>query len=186
MNTGAYMLRPITEADLPQVFAGLSHPQVIKYYGVSYDTLEATRQQMKYYDEVEKNGTGIYRAICSPDNRIFYGVIGLYHLNRIHKKAEIGFWLMPEFQGKGIMPKVALFYCHYGFQKLNLHRIEALVETENQACIRLVDKVGFQLEGTMRNCEIKNGKYISLHIFSRLSTDPFISNIGENQIFLVQ
>jgi [ribosomal protein S5]-alanine N-acetyltransferase len=59
--------------------------------------------------------------------------------------------------------------CHYGFNKLGLHRIEGIVETENQNCKKALAKLQFRYEGTMNDCEIKNGKYISLDIYSKLN-----------------
>jgi [ribosomal protein S5]-alanine N-acetyltransferase len=57
----------------------------------------------------------------------------------------------------------------YWQKEKQLHRLEAFIETENEASIRLLEKAGFTLEGTMRDCEIKFGKYISLHIYSLIT-----------------
>jgi [ribosomal protein S5]-alanine N-acetyltransferase len=57
----------------------------------------------------------------------------------------------------------------YWQKEKQLHRLEAFIETENEASIRLLEKSGFTLEGTMRDCEIKFGKYISLHIYSLIT-----------------
>lgn len=161
-------MRPFTESDLELVFRGLSHPDIIKYYGVSYDSLEATRAQLEFFSDLEKNGTGIWWAICSADNKKFYGAGGLNGLIHAHQKAEVGFWLMPEYWGKGIMQEAMPLICNYGFRELGLHRIEGIVETENENCKRAMAKLGFVHEGTMRECEIKHGRYISLDIFALL------------------
>jgi ribosomal-protein-alanine N-acetyltransferase len=59
----------------------------------------------------------------------------------------------------------------YLFSEWNIHRIEAVVEEGNHNSSRVLEKAGFRYEGTMRDCEIKNGKYISLLMFSLLSSD---------------
>ena len=61
--------------------------------------------------------------------------------------------------------------CDYGFNHLGLHRIEGIVETENSICKNAMDKLDFKLEGTMKDCEIKNGKFISLDTYAKLKTD---------------
>ncbi len=165
------MLRQFVDSDLPNVFKGLSHPDVIKYYGVSYETLEGTKAQMKFFADLEKNETGIWWAICSPDNKEFFGAGGLNNLSKEHKKAEIGFWLISDYWNKGMMTEVIPFICQYGFKKMGLHRIEGMVETENKNCKKALAKLQFQYEGTMRNCEFKNGKFISLDIYSKLDTE---------------
>lgn len=170
IKTDRLLLRQFADSDLENVFKGLSHPDIIKYYGVSYQTLEATKAQMTFFADLEKNETGIWWAVCSLDNKIFYGAGGLNSLSKEHKKAEIGFWLISDFWGMGIMKEVMPIICDYGFNKLGLRRIEGLVESENQNCKKAMAKLAFQHEGTMRDCEIKNGHFISLDIYAVLST----------------
>ena len=154
--------RPIVDADIDHIYRGLSDPEVIKYYGVNFMTREATKEQMIWYADLEKNETGIWWAICLKSDDRFLGAAGLNDLSRQHKKAELGFWLLPENWGKGIMSEsipVLLAYC---FAKLELHRIEAFVDSENHNSKNLLEKLHFNYEGTMVDCEIKNGAYISL------------------------
>lgn len=169
IKTARLLLRQFTDSDLENVYKGLSNPEIIKYYGVSYTTLEETKEQMRFFADLEKKGTGIWWAICSLDQRIFYGAGGLNSLSKEHKKAEIGFWLLKEHWGKGIMREAMPLITEYGFSKLHLHRIEGIVESENMACKRAIGKLGFEYEGTMRECEIKNGAFISLDIYAKLS-----------------
>ena len=166
LQTERLLLRQFVDTDLEKVFKGLSHPEIIKYYGVSYQTLEATKEQMTFFADLEKNGTGIWWAVCSIDNKTFYGAGGLNSLNKEHKKAEIGFWLISDFWGKGIMKEAMPLICNYGFNNLGLHRIEGIVETENKNCKNAMAKLNFQHEGTMKECEVKNGKFISLDIYA--------------------
>lgn len=170
LETDRIILRKITDADLENVYIGLSHPEVIKYYGVSYNSLESTKEQMTWFKELEKNETGIWWAICSRDNGTFYGAGGLNDLSKEHKKAEIGLWLLPEFWGKGIMKEAMPLICDYAFNELGLHRIEGFVESSNQNCKNAMAKLDFQHEGTMKDCEVKNGEFISLDIYAKLKS----------------
>lgn len=169
IKTDRLLFRQFVETDLENVFQGLSHPEIIKYYGVSYDSLESTKEQMKFFEDLWNNGTGIWWAVCSLDNKTFYGAGGLNSLSKEHKKAEIGFWLLPDFWKQGIMAEAMPVICKYGFDKLELHRIEGLVETENINCKRAMAKLEFRHEGTMTDCEIKNGKFISLDIYAKIN-----------------
>ena len=125
------VLRQIIMDDLPKIYEGLSHPDILKYYGVSYTSLTETQEQVKWFASLEKDGTGTWWAIVNAENNLFYGAVGLNNLSQTHKKAEIGFWLLPTYWGNGIMKKAVGLVCNYAFAKLNLHQIEALVETEN-------------------------------------------------------
>lgn len=168
LKTERLLLRQFVDNDLENVFKGLSHPDIIKYYGVSYQTFEATKEQMSFFADLEKNETGIWWAVCSLDNQTFYGAGGLNSLNKEHKKAEIGFWLISNFWGGGIMKEAMPLICNYGFENLGLHRIEGFVESENKNCKNAMAKLDFQYEGTMKECEIKNGKFISLDIYAKV------------------
>ena len=160
------MLRNITDSDLVNIYNGLSHPAVIKHYGISYATLESTKEQMTWFSHSQQ----FWWAICSIDNKTFYGAGGLNNLSIEHKKAEIGLWLLPNFWGQGIMTEVMPLICKYGFDKLRLHRIEGFVESENHSCKKAMSKLDFQYEGTMKDCEIKNGRFISIDIYAKLKS----------------
>lgn len=169
IETKHFTLRRFSTNDLENVYKGLSHPDVIKYYGISFDSLEATKEQITWFRDLEKNETGIWWAICSKDGKTFYGAGGLNDVDKEHKKAEVGFWLLPEFWGRGIMTEIMPLICEYGFKKLGLHRIEGFVESENRNCKKGLSKLDFIYEGTMRDCEIKGGRYISLDIYAMIN-----------------
>jgi ribosomal-protein-alanine N-acetyltransferase len=170
IKTDKLLLRQFIESDLEHVFKGLSHPDIIKHYGISFKTLEETKAQMEFFADLEKDETGIWWAVCSPDNKTFYGGGGLNNLSKEHRKAEIGFWLLTDFWGKGIMTEAMPLICKHGFEHLGLHRIEGLVESDNLNCKRAMAKLDFQHEGTMKDCEIKDEKFISLDIYAKIKT----------------
>lgn len=171
LQTDRLLFRQIVPSDIENIYRGLSDPRINRYYGVSFDSLEATKEQMRFYTELEEKGTGIWWAICSPDNRVFYGAGGFNNLSKLHRKVEIGFWLFTNYWGRGIMSEAMPVLCAYGFSQLNLHRIEGFVETGNINCKKAMSKLDFQLEGTMKDCELKNGAYISLDIYALLNND---------------
>ena len=162
------LLRQIKASDQIAVFQGLSDPQVIRYYGVEYHSLADTKAQMDWYQDIYRQGSGIWWAITREAVGDLIGTCGLYNLQPQHRKAEIGFWLLPHYWGQGMMRLTLETVLAYGFEKLNLHRIEAYVETENAASGALLQKLGFQQEGTLRDAEIKHGRFISLDIYARL------------------
>lgn len=170
LSTSRLLLRKITDSDLHNIYKGLSHPKVISFYGVSYDSIEAAKTQLHWYQQLETDDTGIWWAICSPNDTQFYGAIGFNNWHKDFKKAEIGFWLLPEFWKQGFVSEALSAVCDYGFNMMNLHRIEAQVETVNMASKNCLLKFGFSHEGTLRDSEIKNSQYISLDVFAVLNS----------------
>ena len=171
LKTSRLNLRQITEADLQNIYSGLSHPEVIKYYGVNYSSLDDTREQLEWYAELERTHTGIWWAIISAETTEFCGAIGYNNLSREHKKAELGFWLLPEFWHRGYVQEAMEVVLKYAFQKLKLHRIEAFVETENISSQKALQKQHFEQEGILRDSEIKNGRFISVAVYAKLNSD---------------
>ena len=164
LETARLTLCQFKDEDLENVFKGLSDPSVVKYYGVSFKTLEATKEQMAWFKNLEKTGTGIWWAIWSADKKQFYGAGGFNDLTA--KKAEVGFWLLPEFWGQGIMKEAMPLICDYAFIKLGLERIEGFVETENSNCKKGLAKLNFEYDRTDFDCEIKDGKKISIDVYA--------------------
>lgn len=168
LHTQRLVIRDITDDDLPFIHKGLSDPDVIKYYGVSYNTLEEAKSQMAWYKEIESSNTGKWWLIVAANSAIAMGAIGFNYYQKQHNRIELGFWLLPEYQGSGIMLEALTVLIPDFVAKWNIHRVEALVETENTASKKLLMKAGFLCDGLLRDYEQKDGRYISLEVFSKL------------------
>ncbi|QNF31538.1 GNAT family N-acetyltransferase [Adhaeribacter swui] len=171
LYTKRLLLRQINQDDIEQVFKGLSHPDVTRHYGVSYQTLPETQAQMNWYYALFAQQTGIWWGLCFPENQKLFGACGFNNLSRQHRKAEIGFWLLPEYWNQGLMFEAVDACIDFIFNEIRLHRLEAYLETPNLASAALLQKLRFQQEGTFRDYEYKNGQYVNLAIYSRLCSD---------------
>jgi [ribosomal protein S5]-alanine N-acetyltransferase len=171
LTTQRFLLQEITAADQPFIFEGLSHPQVIPFYGVSYDSLEATAAQIDFYSTIWQEKTGCWWKITDKQSGLPVGACGINYYSAEHEKAEIGYWLLPAYWRKGIMPEVIPVMIAHLFATWPLHRLEAVIEEGNEASCRLSEKLGFRFEGKLRDAEIKKGKRLTLLMYSRLKTD---------------
>jgi len=168
LRTDNIVLRKIRSSDQFAVFQGLSDEQVIKYYGAEYHSYADTKAQLDWFDLQLRTKTGIWWGITTQEIGTLLGTCGLYNLQEVHRKAELGYWLMPSYWRQGIMRKVLTTILHYGFQEMQLHRIEAYVETENRASFNLLQQLGFRHEGTLKDYEFKRDQFISLHVLALL------------------
>ncbi|MBL7951414.1 MAG: GNAT family N-acetyltransferase [Flavobacteriales bacterium] len=167
--SGRFELRPIIAADKVYIHRGLSHPEVIKHYAVSFATLEATQEQMDWYATLEREGTGQWWAIRSAQLGDFLGAIGISGIVKQHRRCDLGYWLLPEHWRKGVIREALPLIIDHAFETLGLHRITAEVETDNPASTKVLLHAGFVHEGTLRESEWKDGRAISLDVFSRLN-----------------
>lgn len=170
-STASLSLSPIQASDLAHIYRGLSDPDVIAYYGVSYHSLAACEEQMDWYAEITRTGNGAWFLIRDPDTHEPMGAIGYNNADPRHKCAELGYWLYPEYWGKGIMGEALRQALALIYRTTDLHRLLAVVEEPNTPSARLLERAGFHYEGTARECEIKAGGFISLHQYAILRSD---------------
>lgn len=161
IKTDRLLLRPIVDSDINYIFAGLSDPKVVQHYAVRFDNLEATKEQMEWYSDDRQ----LWWAICSLENKTFYGAGGLNDISKEELKAEIGLWLLPKYWGKGIMKEALPLITDYGLNKLGLNKIEGFVESNNINCKNAMSKLDYHLEETIEDFEIKNGQSISIGVY---------------------
>ena len=171
METENYILKEVEYADLENIHRGLSDLEITKYYAVHFPTLEDAKEQMDWYADLKKNGTGLWWGIYTKKKQQFCGAGGFNDLTKIHERAEIGFWLLKEYWGKGILKEVMPRLFEEGFIELGLNRIEGYVASENKKCRRALEKINFTHEGTMREAEVKNGEKIGVAIYAILKQD---------------
>ncbi|BDD12591.1 N-acetyltransferase (plasmid) [Fulvitalea axinellae] len=171
METRNYILKEIRPSDINNIHKGLSDPEITKYYDVHFPTLEETEEQMEWYRNLKKEGTGIWWGIYDKKDDQFCGAGGFNSLDKQHRKAEIGLWLLKEYWGRGILKEIMPKLFEYGFEELDLNRIEGFVVNDNMKCKNALEKINFKYEGTMRESEIKNGQKIDVDFYSILRSE---------------
>jgi [ribosomal protein S5]-alanine N-acetyltransferase len=165
IKTKRLLLRQFVKSDLQKVYEGLSHPDVIKHYGISYDSLEEAKAQLEWFTYLEKTKTGIWWAVCCRNTKQFYGAGGINNIDETNKKAELGYWLLPEYWSKGIMSESLPKIIDHAFNNLGLDMVEGVVETENEVCKKSIVRLGFFHDKSKDHTEFKNGKFVKLNVF---------------------
>lgn len=100
------------------------------------------------------------------------GSIGIFRQGNIHRQtAELGYYVAEEYWGKGIMTEAVKQICEYIFSESDIIRIYAEPFAYNEASCRVLEKAGFQYEGTLRSNAVKNGKVIDMKMYSLLKEE---------------
>lgn len=120
-------------------------------------------------EETRRLGQSVNWAIRNPDG-LLIGGIGLhdYEPGKTHK-TEIGYWLAKPFWNQGIMTRVVSRISRYALEELSLVRLTAHVFAGNTGSFRVLEKCGFQREGTLRKHYLKDGKYLDGILYAKLA-----------------
>jgi RimJ/RimL family protein N-acetyltransferase len=128
----------------------------MKNFNKNFYSLKSELRETKEFmqpiikDQLEEKRKHISWTVREINRGEFIGLAGLVISADRFKMAEIYFKLLPKFWGNGFATELATRIFKFGFDKLDLHRIEAGVATENTKSIRVLEKLGMTREGIRR------------------------------------
>jgi len=96
------------------------------------------------------------------------GCIDLHQIDWLNGNARIGYWLDKDYTGHGIMTRAVHLLAEYAFEALDLHRIEIHVATGNDRSRRIPERLGFTMEGVLRQVQRLRGTYYDHTLYALL------------------
>jgi len=169
IETDRLLLRRVNNDDAQHVFALRSDPETMKYIPRPLVTnTDEALEHIRMIDDKIISGEGINWAITLKGDPKLLGIIGHYRIKPEHYRAEIGYMLHPEYQGKGIITEAIKAVVAYGFDEMQLHSIEAIIDPDNVASAAVLEKNGFEKEAHLKENEFFNGKSLDTVIYSLL------------------
>ena len=120
-----------------------------------------------YIEEAQK---GLYECgqlrlmIERKEDGMVVGAMDLYNLEAHIRKAEIGLFVAPEYQGMGYAKEALKQLQTYAFRFLRLHQLYAYIAVDNEACVSLHTDCGFQVSGTLRDWAFGVEEYTDVHV----------------------
>jgi [ribosomal protein S5]-alanine N-acetyltransferase len=163
------ILRQITIEDVEEIFSLRSNPETMKYIPRPLITKqeEAIEHINLIQDKIETN-EGINWAITLKGSNKMIGIIGHYRVQWEHFRSEVGYMLLPEYEKKGIITEAVGLAINFGFNQMKMHSLEAVIDPENHASAKVLEKNGFIKEAHLKEAEFYNGKFIDRVIYSLL------------------
>ncbi|MCK9257261.1 MAG: GNAT family N-acetyltransferase [Sulfurospirillaceae bacterium] len=132
-----------------------------------------------WFDSYMKNRANSIRLAILKDE-VLIGTVNLLKIDPVNQKAELSIQISSEHQGKGIGTKVIKMVLEHAFFNINLNKIYLTVLIDNQNAIKLYDRCGFSIEGTLKSEIYKNGKFKDLYIMAILKSE-YIKKTSELQ-----
>ena len=165
-------LRPVVEDDLAMFRRFVTEPHLI---GLDWAGFRDAQEPARRFATDGYLGTDDGRLMVEVEaDRVAAGIVsyraGSY--GGMAKYWEIGIALLPEWRGHGIGWRAQAMLCDYLFSHSPAQRIQAGTHAENLAEQRSLEKAGFQLEGVVRACEFRAGRWRDGYLYSRLRDDP--------------
>lgn len=165
LETGRLLLRPYTEADIPELLP------LVGTREVAATTLRIphpyTDQDARAFLRIAEEPGKIWLAIAVRSDGRQIGGVGL-RVDEQHQNAELGYWLGVAYWGQGYATEAAREMLRYGFEDLRLHRIFASHFKHNPASGRILRKLGMRYEGCQREHLIKWDQFVDSELYGIL------------------
>ncbi len=145
LRTERLNFRPLNILDADEIYFLRSDKNINKY--LNRKPAFCRQDALDFILMIQKNfslNQWVYWALSSHSSKKLLGTICLFNINAECTSAEIGYELMPDYQGKGLMQEALVYVLDYGFSQLGLHSIRATVHVDNAKSLRLLEDNGFQ------------------------------------------
>ena len=164
-------LRPYLDSDKAALFALYGDPAVTRFWSHPAWTDPA---QAHLYLSLRKDEptTSVHAwAIADKQSNELIGAMTFFSISGTHARAEVGYSLLSRLQGKGYGTEALDTALKYGFNTLNLFRIEADVDPRNIGSVKLLEKLNFKREGFLRQRWRVNGEVCDSFLYGLLKED---------------
>ncbi len=146
LTTERLTLRQLQINDEEEIFTLRSHSEINKYLDRPLsNTIEDARDFINKVNENIQNNISLYWAITFTDSNTFVGTICLYSFSEENNNCEIGFELLTNFVGQGLMKEAAEKVIDHAFNKIKVQKMEAFLQRDNRRSINLLEKLLFKI-----------------------------------------
>lgn len=159
----------VTPERYQQIHNSYSDDQLMQLFGIS--TQEALAEEKEHFrlGSTTYKISFVYFMLRLKSEHKTIGWIGFHTWYTKHDRAEVGYHLVgDEYKRKGLMTEALGAVLTYGFEQMNLYRVEALAADYNEPSIRLLTNFGFQYEGRLRGHYLVEGRYEDSVMYSLL------------------
>lgn len=172
LQTERLTLRALRASDAEAVFAIFNDDAVTRYYDLdSFTTLEQAANMIERMTQRNQDGDALRWGIALKENDRVIGTGGFNQFRRHWFSAGIGYDVATAYWNRGYMTEALRAIVCYGFENLNVNRIEALVVPGNDPSARVLEKLDFRREGLLRDYGFWKNRFWDLHLFALLKRE---------------
>ena len=165
-----YELRKLTLNDAEDLAKAANNPNVARYLRNVFPCPYTLQDAIDYINYATDNEGDVVLGIVV-DGSVCGCVCARMRGDVYAKSCELGYWLSEQFWGKGLMTLVVKQFCDFVFENYDIHRIDAEVSADNVASRRVLEKIGFELEGLYRQKVYKDGRFMDEAVYAIIRDD---------------
>lgn len=171
LRSGEITLRVLKPSDAPRIVTACNEPETQKWLPLPmpYRIQNADWFIDEHAVLLQASGQGIVFGIEHEDK--FVGCIDIKHADWINRTCEIGFWMMPEYRGRGWLTYALDMLSEWVLRQKDFARVELRSAVGNFACQRAAEKANFIREGIARDGGRVHSGRVDLVVFARLAKD---------------
>lgn len=169
LHTARLRLRPFDDDDAGVLFALHSNAHVLRYWDSPPWTERGRAERfIATCRQLAEEGAGTRLAVDRGSDGAFIGWCSLTRWNPDHRSASMGYCFDEEAWGHGYATEAARAVLQWAFDTLDLNRVQAETDTRNAACARVLEKLGFVREGTLREDCVVDGEVSDSWVYGLL------------------
>lgn len=170
LESSRLRLRNLLPADAKEFYQMRSDPELMKYIDKpKMKNIAEARALIKQMEEDRLLGNGINWGITHKDKNHLIGTIGFWRIDKPNYRAEVGYMIKTDHQGKGLVTEALQMTIDFAFNKMNIHSIEANINPMNERSRNLLIKNGFVKEAYFCENYFYDGKFLDSEIYSLVS-----------------
>lgn len=160
-------IRALEKDDIDFIHQMMNNPDIMKFWFQEAYKPKAQLEEeyLKYKDDNHA------RQFILEKDGVKLGMVALFGIEHVHRKAEFAIMIDPAYQGHGYASKATHLTINYAFSTLNLNKLYLVADAINEKAIHVYEKVGFNLEARLKDEYFVNGNYHDSVIMSMFQTD---------------
>jgi [ribosomal protein S5]-alanine N-acetyltransferase len=163
----------ITEKDFPVLFPLMNTPEVLDTMVYNYPLdKDEILDNCRTSPESAARGEHYLYGIILKETKTLAGTCGLFDVHRERKKAELGYWIIPDLRRRGIALSACSLVIDCAFSRLSLHKVWAETFATNLPSRQLLEKLHFRRTGTLEKEVFKHGQWADRVHYELLHPDP--------------
>jgi [ribosomal protein S5]-alanine N-acetyltransferase len=172
LHTARLRLRPFNDSDANDLFALHSNAHVLRFWDAPpWSERLRAEQFITACRQMAEAGTGTRVAVDCVSNGAFIGWCSLTRWNPGYRSASMGYCLDDAAWGHGYATEAARALLQWAFDTLEINRVQAETDTRNAASARVLEKLGFVREGTLREDCVVNDEVSDSWVYGLLKRD---------------